>query len=67
MTETSYTDITVSMTGHVATVEIQRPPLNYFDLSLIRQIADAFDALDDTADCRAIVLASDGKAFLRWC
>ena len=63
MTETTYTDITVSMTGHVATVEIQRPPLNYFDLSLIRQIADAFDTLDGTADCRAIILASKGKAF----
>lgn len=63
MTEQNYTDIDVSLTGHVATVEIQRPPLNFFDHSLISQIADAFDALDDQPDCRAIILASDGKAF----
>jgi len=63
VTEQSYTDIGVSLDGYVATVEIQRPPLNFFDYSLISQIADAFDALDEQSDCRAIVLASDGKAF----
>jgi enoyl-CoA hydratase/carnithine racemase len=63
VTAHTYTDIAVSLTGHVATVEIQRPPLNFFDQSLISQIADAFDALDEQSDCRAIVLASDGKAF----
>ena len=32
----SYTDIAVEITGHVATIEIQRPPLNFFDILLIR-------------------------------
>ena len=63
MSEQTFTDIAVSLEDHVATVEIQRPPNNFFDLSLIRQIADAFDMLDAQADCRAIVLASEGKAF----
>lgn len=63
MTEQTYTDIEVSLNGHVATVDIQRPPLNFFDQSLISQIADAFDALDANPECRAIVLASTGKAF----
>ncbi len=63
MTAQTYTDIEVSLDSHVATVEIQRPPLNFFDQSLISQIADAFDTLDAEPDCRAIVLASDGKAF----
>ena len=58
-----FADIGVSLEGHVAVVEIQRPPLNFFDQSLIKQIADAFDELDDEAECRAIVLASEGKAF----
>lgn len=58
-----FADIAVSLDGHVATVEIQRPPLNFFDQSLISQIADAFDALDKLSACRAIVLASQGKAF----
>lgn len=63
LSQSKFTDIQVSLSGHVATVEIQRPPLNYFDHSLIQQIADAFDALDDTHECRVIVLASLGKAF----
>ena len=60
---TDYTDIEVTRTGYVATIEIQRPPANFFDHSLIGQIADAFDAADNDNDCRAIVLASQGKHF----
>jgi enoyl-CoA hydratase/carnithine racemase len=56
-------DLGVSLSGHVATVEIRRPPHNYFDNALIRAIADAFDALDAEPQCRAIVLASEGKSF----
>jgi enoyl-CoA hydratase/carnithine racemase len=58
-----YTDIGVSLQDHVATVEIQRPPHNFFDRSLIAQIADAFEACDADPDCRAIVLAAQGKSF----
>ena len=58
-----YTDIEVNLDGYVATVEIQRPPFNFFDFELIGAIAQAFDDLDANADCRAIVLAADGKAF----
>ena len=58
-----YDDISVALHDHVAVVEIQRPPHNFFDVSLIRQIANAFDTLDDDPSCRAIVLASDGKSF----
>ena len=36
---------------------------NFFDIALIREIAAAFEALDDDADCRALVLAAQGKAF----
>lgn len=58
-----YTDIAVSVDDHVMTVEIQRPPHNFFDHSLIGQIADAFAAADDDPNCRAIVLAAQGKHF----
>jgi enoyl-CoA hydratase/carnithine racemase len=58
-----YTDIGVSLADHVATVEIQRPPHNFFDRSLIAQIADAFESLDADGNCRAIVLAAQGKSF----
>ena len=50
-------------TGHVALVEIRRPPNNFFDIALIKEIAEAFEALDADADCRALVLAAQGKAF----
>ena len=59
----SYTDIGLSLDGHVATIEIQRPPHNFFDFSLIGQIADAFSAMDEDPQCRAIVLAAQGKSF----
>ena len=49
--------------GHVAIVEIRRPPHNYFDAAMIQGIADAFEALEGDAACRAIVLCSQGTAF----
>lgn len=56
-------DVSVEIDGHVATVEIHRPPHNYFDVALIRAIATAYHALDEEADVRAIVLASEGRSF----
>src|SRR5688572_29568119 len=58
-----YSDIGTELSGMVGTVEIRRPPNNFFDVSLIFQIADAFDRFDADPQCRAIVLASQGKAF----
>jgi enoyl-CoA hydratase/carnithine racemase len=63
MSTTPYKDIGVDMAGHVATVEIRRPPNNFFDNALIAEIAAAFEALDQDPQCRAIVLAAQGKAF----
>jgi len=61
--QNTYADIAVTVDGNVATVEIQRPPHNFFDFSLIGQIADAFSACDEDPHCRAIVLAAQGKSF----
>jgi len=58
-----FTDIAVTLDAHVMTIEIQRPPNNFFDHSLIRQIADAFTEADENPACRAIVLAAQGKNF----
>jgi enoyl-CoA hydratase/carnithine racemase len=57
------TEISVAVANHVALVEIHRPPHNFFDLELIRHLADRFETLDADEDCRAIVLASEGTAF----
>lgn len=56
-------ELGVQLADFVATVEIRRPPHNFFDFELIRQIADAFEALDNDPSCRVIVLAAQGKSF----
>ena len=58
-----FTDIGVEIAGHVATVEIRRPPHNFFDMLLIKEIAVALEALDQQHAVRAIVLAAQGKSF----
>lgn len=59
----AFADINLRLADHVATVEINRPPHNFFDRDLIAQIADAYGQLDDDPACRAIVLAANGKSF----
>ncbi len=56
-------DIGIEKTGHVALVEIRRPPNNFFDIPLIKEIAAAFEEFDTDIDIRAVVLASQGKVF----
>jgi enoyl-CoA hydratase/carnithine racemase len=58
-----YTDIGVEKHGHVGLIEIRKPPLNFFDVSLINQIADALEEFDNDVEIRASVLAAQGKAF----
>jgi enoyl-CoA hydratase/carnithine racemase len=58
-----FKDIGVDLDGMVATIEMRRPPHNFFDIDLIREIADACEALDQDPACRAIVLAAQGTAF----
>ena len=59
----SYTEIAVERHGHVGLIEIRRPPLNFFDVTLINQIADALEEFDRDIEIRASVLAAQGKAF----
>ncbi|WOH81440.1 enoyl-CoA hydratase/isomerase family protein [Bradyrhizobium sp. BEA-2-5] len=60
---TKYTDIGVETHGHVGLIEIRKPPLNFFDISLINQIADALEEFDRDIEIRASVLSAQGKAF----
>jgi enoyl-CoA hydratase/carnithine racemase len=64
MTETpSFKEIGVACDGMVATIELRRPPHNFFDAELIREIATALEGLDADAGCRAVVLAAQGRSF----
>lgn len=55
--------VQISFDGPVATVEICRPPHNFFDIPLIAGLADAFEDLEADRRCHSIVLAAQGTAF----
>lgn len=55
--------VQVEHEGLVGVVELQRPPHNFFDAGLISEVAAGFEALDADPDCRAIVLAAEGRSF----
>ena len=59
----TYQDIAATTEGHVGIVEIRKPPHNFFDVSLINQIADALQAFDANNEIRSILFCAVGKAF----
>jgi enoyl-CoA hydratase/carnithine racemase len=56
-------DVGVEVIGHVAVVEMRRPPYNYFDLELMRTLGQIFEDIDQDASLRVIVLCAQGSAF----
>lgn len=58
-----YKDVGVEIVGHVAVVEMRRPPYNYFDLELMNALGQIFEDVDQDVSLRAIVLAAQGSAF----
>jgi enoyl-CoA hydratase/carnithine racemase len=44
-----FKDIGVEREGFVTLIEICRPPNNFFDIALIREIAGALEALDQAS------------------
>lgn len=49
--------------GHVAHVVFQNPPHNHATIELLRALGDVLEQLDADSECRAVVLASEGKSF----
>ena len=58
-----YNDVGVEIVGHVAVVEMRRPPYNYFDVELMNALGQIFEDVDQDVSLRAIVLAAQGSAF----
>jgi enoyl-CoA hydratase/carnithine racemase len=58
-----YKDVGVEIVGHVAVVEMRRPPYNYFDVELMNALGRIFEDVDQDNSLRAIVLAAQGTAF----
>jgi enoyl-CoA hydratase/carnithine racemase len=57
------TDVTIDVDGHVAVLEMHRPPTNFFDESLLGAIGEALFELDEDPEVRAIVLCAEGRHF----
>jgi enoyl-CoA hydratase len=58
-----YEAITLTVANHVATVTLNRPPVNAQNRRLRDELIHAFDDLGDDAEVRAIVLTGAGKVF----
>ena len=56
-------DVHVTRDGFVATVTIDKPPINAVSVDLMRDLADALEMLDKDGVTRAVVLATTGKVF----
>ena len=56
-------DVTVESVDSIAMIEFHRPPNNYFDVELIRQIANMLEDAENVPNCRVVVLCSEGKNF----
>jgi len=63
MSTASDSPVQITRDAHVAHIVLRRPPHNFVDAAAIEALAEAFEALDGDDDCRAIVLASEGKSF----
>ena len=64
MSDQAVTDeLRVSYSGHVGTLEINRPPHNFFDAGLIHELASALERFDADPECRCVVLGAAGKSF----
>lgn len=62
--DTTSPELTVELgDDYVATLEINRPPSNFFSVALIEQIASACEELAAGERCRSIVLCSAGRVF----
>lgn len=59
----STSQVRIERHGAVGIVVFTHPPLNHFSTRLIRELADAFELLDEDPTVRASVLASGGRHF----
>jgi enoyl-CoA hydratase/carnithine racemase len=58
-----YGEVAFEADGHVALLEIDRPPVNFVSVELMKSLADALGDIDRDRSLRVTVLSSAGKAF----
>jgi enoyl-CoA hydratase len=60
---TDYATLQLAIADHIATVTIDRPPVNAQDRQARDELTELFDALGDREEVRAVVLTAAGKTF----
>ena len=60
-----YGEISARVDGHVALLEIDRPPNNFVSVELMRELANALEDIDADRSLRASVLMSARQGVLR--
>ena len=63
MTENSYSALSVTLKEGVATVTINNPPINLFDLTLIGELDQAGQSLEQNPEVKVVVLESANPEF----
>lgn len=58
-----YGDVSATALGHVAVLEIDRPPNNHVTVDLVRDLADALDDVDADPQLRVTLLLTAGRVF----
>lgn len=59
----NYQHLLLTVQDHIATVTLNRPPVNAQNAELRAEITEVFDLLSDRDDVRVIVLTGSGKVF----
>jgi len=55
--------VKLDLADFVATVTLDRPPVNAFNRAIRQEVVETFDALHDRDDVRVVVLTGNGKVF----
>jgi enoyl-CoA hydratase/carnithine racemase len=63
MMQEVFGDVSVAISGHIAVIEIDRPPQNFVSTALISDLADVLARIDVDSEIRCSVLQTAGKVF----
>lgn len=56
-------DILLSIQNHIATITLNRPPVNALSLSMITAFVEALEAVDADDSVRAVIITGSGRCF----
>jgi len=57
------TEILLDIADHIATITLNRPPVNAFSVSMMSELIDALRAVDESDDARVTILIGAGRCF----